>query len=229
MSKKTRWYYSTLSNKNCTIPIEGKMLVRLLRVILLASMVFCADILQLSYSDDAKDAIPLGTFEIDSTSDGNVTVTTVNIQDAEVSGEYCLNAQIEGKLDMPCFSYMKLRTPLKYDLIVDVDEDNEVKQVSLSYNETNDAITATVRYPEAGPTAPVTKLKKKTKTYADKKASKNKDGSTAQFEEDEEVKEVSWFQKNWKMLLLGLLIYNFVAGSAKKQQQGGAGADQKTE
>ena len=43
------------------------------------------------------------------------------------------------------------------------------------------------------------------------------------------VKEVSWFQKNWKMLLLGLLIYNFVAGSAKKQQQGGAGADQKTE
>ncbi|AJP37781.1 AHL_G0009320.mRNA.1.CDS.1 [Saccharomyces cerevisiae] len=205
------------------------MLMRLLRVISLASMVFGADILQLSYSEDAKDATPLGTFEIDSTSDGNVTVTTIDVQNVEVSGQYCLNAQIEGKLDMPCFSYMKLRTPLRYDLIVDVDEDNEVKQVSLSYNETNDAIVPTVRYPETGPTAPVTKLKKKTKTYADKKASKNNDGSTAQFQEDEEVKEVSWFQKNWKMLLLGLLIYNFVAGSVKKQQQQDAGAGQKTE
>ncbi|CAI4341840.1 BBF_collapsed_G0009370.mRNA.1.CDS.1 [Saccharomyces cerevisiae] len=192
------------------------MLVRLLRVILLASMVFCADILQLSYSDDAKDAIPLGTFEIDSTSDGNVTVTTVNIQDAEVSGEYCLNAQIEGKLDMPCFSYMKLRTPLKYDLIVDVDEDNEVKQVSLSYNETNDAITATVRYPEAGPTAPVTKLKKKTKTYADKKASKNKDGSTAQFEEDEEVKGGVLVSKELENVTFRPIDLQFCCGLSKE-------------
>ncbi|CAI5028014.1 CFC_HP_G0025100.mRNA.1.CDS.1 [Saccharomyces cerevisiae] len=61
------------------------------------------------------------------------------------------------------------------------------------------------------------KLKKKTKTYADKKASKNKDGSTAQLEEDEEVKEVSCFKRT-KCYFRP--IYNFVAGSAKKQQQG---------
>lgn len=94
--------------------------MRLLRVISLAGVVFGADVLQLSYSDDKKNAFPLGTFEIDSTGSGNVTVTTVELQDVQVSGSYCLNAEIEGKLDMPCFSYMKLETPLKYDLIVDV-------------------------------------------------------------------------------------------------------------
>ncbi|CAI4056484.1 hypothetical protein SUVZ_02G1860 [Saccharomyces uvarum] len=196
------------------------MLMRLLRVISLAGVVFGADVLQLSYSDDKKNDIPLGTFEIDSTDSGNVTVTTVDLQDVQVSGSYCLNAEIEGKLNMPCFSYMKLETPLRYDLIVDVDEKDVVNQVSLSYNDKNDAIVGVVRYPEAGASAPVAKLKKKTKTYADKKAS-SKDGSTAQFEEDEEVKEVSWFQKNWKMLVIGLLIYNFVAGSLKKQAQTG--------
>ncbi|CAI4058007.1 hypothetical protein SKDZ_04G2810 [Saccharomyces kudriavzevii ZP591] len=202
--------------------------MRLLRIFSLASVVLGADILQLSYSDDKKDIIPLGSFEIDSGSDGNITVTTVDVQNVQVSGQHCLNAEIKGKLDMPCFSYMKLETPLRYDLIVDVDDNNEVNQVSLSYNEKNDAIVGMARYPEAGPSAPVAKLKKKTKTYADKKANKNKDGSTAQFEEDEEVKEVSWFQKNWKMLLVGLLIYNAVAGSMKKQQQN-TGADQKAE
>ncbi|KOH00909.1 Emc10p DI49_0250 [Saccharomyces eubayanus] len=197
------------------------MLMRLLRVISLAGVVFGADVLQLSYSDDKKNTIPLGTFEIDSTGSGNVTVTTVDLRDVQVAGSYCLNAEIEGKLDMPCFSYMKLETPLRYDLIVDVDENDAVNQVSLSYNDKNDAIVGVVRYPEEGASAPVAKLKKKTKTYADKKASNSKDGSTAQFEEDEEVKEVSWFQKNWKMLVIGLLIYNFVAGSLKKQAQTG--------
>ena len=159
------------------------MLVRLLRVISLASVVFGTDILRLSYTDDKKDAIPLGTFEIDNTPGRNVSVTTVDVPNVQVSGHYCLNAQIEGKLDMPCFSYMKLETPLRFDLIVDLNDDNEVKQVLLSYNETNNAIVATARYPVVGPSAPVAKLKKRTKTYADKKASKNKDGSTAQFED----------------------------------------------
>ncbi|EJS44268.1 YDR056C [Saccharomyces arboricola H-6] len=205
------------------------MLKQIWTAISLAGLVFGADILQLSYSDDKKEAIPLGTFEIDSTPEGKLTVKTVDLQKVETSGQYCLNAEIEGKLDMPCFSNMKLGMPLRYDLIVDVDDNNEINQLSLSYNEKNDAIVGVVRYPETGPSAPVAKLKKKTKTYADKKASKNKDGSTAQFEEDdEEVKEVSWFQKNWKMMVLGLLIYNFVVGSMKKKQQAPA-SGQKTE
>ncbi|CCD22915.1 Emc10p NDAI_0A07610 [Naumovozyma dairenensis CBS 421] len=152
---------------------------------------------------------PLGLIELD-ISDNNATTIIQGDFSNIPTGPYCIGATFEesGK-NIPCFSYLQLENPFHYDLIIDL-QGEEISKLSLLHNIEKDGINAIIREPINGPVAPAIKLKKITKTYADKKA--NKQSGSEQFaEEDEEPVEGSWIQNNWKMLLVGLLVYNLVA------------------
>lgn len=130
---------------------------------------------------------------------------------------YCVDATFEQSgTTIPCFSYLELQYPFKYSLIIDL-HDEEISKLSLVYNSGVEGIVPTIRRPVNGPEAPPFKLKKVTKTYKDKKAAK--DAATAQFKDEEDVDDRSWMQKNWKMLLIGLVVYNIIAFGSRQQQR----------
>lgn len=164
---------------------------------------------------DTNDRLLLQTFDYNA---GTAEVSAVALP-ADVlpaTGSYCVDATFnDGTKDFPCFSYLEISDPLHYDLIVHL-HGNNINKLSLVYNPEAEGIVASIRHPVKGPEPPAIKLKKVTKTYKDKNTAKK--AATAQFEEDVELDNRSWMQKNWKMLLIGLVVYNVIAYVSKQQK-----------
>lgn len=164
---------------------------------------------------DTHDRLLLKTFDYDIET-AKVSPIGSSTDKLPATGGYCVDATFnDGTKDFPCFSYLEISDPLHYDFIVNL-HGNKIDKLSLVYNPEVEDIAASIRYPIKGPEAPAIKLKKVTKTYKDKKTAKK--GATAQFEEDVESDNRSWMQKNWKMLLIGLVVYNVIAFASKQQK-----------
>ncbi|CUS23908.1 LAQU0S12e02740g1_1 [Lachancea quebecensis] len=132
-------------------------------------------------------------------------VEIVDINDSFKEGSYCVGAQMAENY-YSCFSYLNLRHPLHYDLYLDTSHNTHLLyKLSLKPNLKTKGIQPLLRAPVAGPEAQVTKLKKTTKTYEDKKAMSNP--SAASLGEDVEIDDRSFLQKNWKFILIGLVLY----------------------
>ncbi|QLL32899.1 hypothetical protein HG536_0D04210 [Torulaspora globosa] len=160
--------------------------------------------------------VSLGAFDYDEQANtvARVSGTPGNLQ---IQGAVCVDASFDqGAVEFPCFSFLELQDPLHYSLILEL-HDKEISKLSLVYDPEVDGVTPAIRRPEAGPEAPAIKLKKITKTYRDKRAAKN--AATAQYEDNEEVDTRSWMQKNWKMLVIGLVAYNIIAITGRQQQR----------
>lgn len=108
--------------------------------------------------------------------------------------------------------FNKVKYPLHYDLFIDTRHDSHLLyKLSLKPNLSAKGINPVLREPVAGPEASAIKLKKVTKTYEDKKS---KLGSpAASFEEDIEPDERTFVQKNWKYMLIGLVLYTVISGN----------------
>ncbi|SCU84593.1 LADA_0D02608g1_1 [Lachancea dasiensis] len=146
---------------------------------------------------------PLATLVYDRESN-IVNVTEVNESLQEDS--YCVGAQMDENY-YSCFSYVKLRYPLHYDLYLDTSHNTHLLyKLSLKPNPRARGIESWIRDPELGPEAHPVKLRRVTKTYDDKKKASLKSGS-ASFEEDIDVDERSFLQKNWKYIVIGLVLY----------------------
>lgn len=144
---------------------------------------------------------------------------------------YCI-----GIGDHDCFNLLQLVTPLSYELIWDY----EINHFSLVYNDSlinnpidsdnpGNVILPVVRSSTKSPLGDVIKLKKVTKTYADKKKEldnvmldkedgddSNNDGKYTNKKRDT-GKDKSWLEKNWKRIIVGIVLYNLVALGFKKQ------------
>ncbi|EDO16658.1 hypothetical protein Kpol_1052p5 [Vanderwaltozyma polyspora DSM 70294] len=133
-----------------------------------------------------------------------------------VSGKrYCISGD-----NGDCFSYMSMTKPFHYNLIIDI-HDNKISKLSLAPNTDVDGIVPLIREPIIGEEATVSKLKKTTKTYKqvrDERQSVNEQSSHDTAEEDEEDNR-SWLIKNWRQVLIGLLIYNFIVGFLQKKEK----------
>lgn len=144
---------------------------------------------------------------------------------------YCI-----GIGDHDCFNLLQLVMPLSYELIWDY----EINHFSLVYNDSlinnpidsdnpGNVILPVVRSSTKSPLGDVIKLKKATKTYADKKKEldnvmldkedgddSNNDGKYTNKKRDT-GKDKSWLEKNWKRIIVGIVLYNLVALGFKKQ------------
>lgn len=170
-------------------------------------------------SIDSNLQVHLGDFDYNKQA-LSVTPFSPATEELVIKGASCIDAALgEDEDAFPCFSYLELMDPLHYDLIVDLHGEN-ISKLSLVYNSDAQGIVPVIRHPVNGPEAPAIKLKKVTKTYKDKKAAKN--AATAQFEEDADLDNRSWFQKNWKMLLIGLVAYNLISVMSRQQPQEGS-------
>lgn len=166
-----------------------------------------------------SESIQLAQVDIDSETH-NLTIvpgTTATTQPIDINTDelYCINF---GSGD--CFSLLELNKPLSYELIWDY----EINTFSLVYNELlsiggTDVVAAMVRNCTRSELADVTKLKKITKTYADKKKEVN-NVIVDKEADDQEVdgEEKSWMEENWKKIVVGVVLYNLVALGFKQQQ-----------
>lgn len=111
-------------------------------------------------------------------------------------------------------SYLQLKLPLAYDLYVETKHGSYIPyKLSLKPNPNSNGILPVLRVPTPGPEAPAIKLKKVTKTYPTAKAEFG--SATAAFEEDIEPDNRNFIQKNWKYIVIGLVIYSITnAGRA---------------
>lgn len=164
---------------------------------------------------DSDQSLPLGVFDYEK---NPLVISQVSTAEQTLSEEdaYCIDATfVESGRTIPCFSYLEVQSPLQYSLIVDAHGD-EISKLSFVYNSGVEGIVPIIRRPSSGPAAPAIKLKKVTKTYKDVKAAK--DAATVQFKDEGEADDRSWIQKNWKMLLIGLVVYNVITISTRRQQ-----------
>lgn len=160
--------------------------------------------------------VSLGVFDFNEQAN---TFSTVDPTpgDLPIEGAVCIDAYFDGgSVEFPCFSFLELQDPLNYSLTLEL-HDNEITKLSLVHDPEANGIFPSIRRPKAGPEAPAIKLKKITKTYRDKKAAKN--AATAQYEDNDEVDTRSWMQKNWKLLVIGLVAYNIIAIAGRQQQR----------
>ncbi|CAL9735279.1 endoplasmic reticulum membrane protein complex subunit 10 [Monosporozyma servazzii] len=164
------------------------------------------------------DSIQLSQYEIDLETHNFTTVpSTIITETTDINTDelYCIKF---GSDD--CFSLLQLNTPLSYELIWDY----EINQFSLVFNEllsNNDTnvILAVLRDSTRSELADVTKLKKITKTYADKKKEIN--NVIVDKEADDEVVAdgKSWMEENWKKIVVGIILYNLVVYGFKQQTE----------
>lgn len=160
--------------------------------------------------------LSLGTFEFDEEA-STVSKVDPSPENLSLEGSYCIDASFDqGEVDFPCFTFLDLQDPLHYSLVLEL-HGTDISKLSLTYSPEVSGINPVIRRPEVGPEAPAIKLKKITKTYKDKKAAKNV--ATAQYEDSEELDTRSWVQKNWKMLVIGLVAYNVIAFMGRQQQR----------
>ncbi|SCU94563.1 LANO_0E07184g1_1 [Lachancea nothofagi CBS 11611] len=133
----------------------------------------------------------------------SVNVTDINESLQEDS--YCFGAHMNENY-YSCFSYVRLRYPLHYDLYLDTKHNTHLLyKLSLKPNPKADGIQTSIREPQQGPESPPVKLRRITKTYEDKRSKLG--SASAAFEEDVEVDERTFLQKNWKYMLIGLVLY----------------------
>ncbi|CAR29610.1 hypothetical protein ZYGR_0AD02930 [Zygosaccharomyces rouxii] len=181
--------------------------MKLLATALLASVALCNELKLQLRNIETGIAVPWGLYDYDSVTLDASTLESPKEENND-QGSYCVDAIYDGET-IPCFSFLDVESPLHYNLVIDV-HDQELKKLSLIHNPEVRGIEPLVRNPVKGPEPPAVKLKKTTKTYQDKKA--NKEATTAQFSsEDNEDENKTWFQKNWKVLLIGLIVYNVIA------------------
>lgn len=181
---------------------------------------FCSRLSLYGKTLDGKDSVGLGEYEYN---DETNQITIINDKTDLYKDDvpYCIGMRSnDGKYEHSCFTLIELQKPLSYELVLDIDSvTNEVQKFSLVLNGTLEGIHPIIHEPTDAPMSPAIKLKKTTKTYADKRR-EVKSGSE-QFskidkdENDEEVDDRNYLQKNWKQLLIGLVIYNLVTGFLK--------------
>lgn len=162
---------------------------------------------------------------------GSVTLEDNNVTDVQLDkfqgleGVYCFGAQSSNFHD-DCFSYLRVNPKKnKYSLALDVHGD-KLEGFSLFRDDEGSEdrhISAKVRTPVVAPQPPAIKLRKKTMTYAEKKAESKleavqKQGKEVDIDDDEEDQR-TFFERNWKKMLIGFLVYNVVAAFAKQQQE----------
>ena len=183
---------------------------------------------------NTNETIPLADLIIDKDAHSLIANHTINASlnhEIDPNTLYCIRVG-----DHDCFTVLQLMTPLSYELVWNY----EINRFALVYNEslidhpvynnnTGNVIFPVVRPSTKSPLGDVIKLKKVTKTYADKKKelsnvildkedgddlsndgeNKNRDSGN---EEDK-----SWLEKNWKRIIVGIVLYNLVAVGFKKQ------------
>lgn len=183
---------------------------------------------------DSNEIVPLADLIIDKETN---SLTIKHILDSSLNHNidsdtlYCIGIE-----DHDCFTLLQLTTPLSYELIWDY----EINHFSLVYNDSlidnpiynknhKNMILPLVRPSTKSSLGDVIKLKKVTKTYADKKKelgnvildkedgddSTNVNRNINQKDDNEEDK--SWLEKNWKRIIVGIVLYNLVALGFKKQ------------
>lgn len=192
------------------------MKLKLVSVVALASLAVAEKIILTAAPIGSNLKFQLGTFEFEKEP---LNVSKVNQSEEHLPKDvtYCVGAiLVESDRELPCFSYLELQQPLNYSLIIDT-HDDQLSKLSLVYNSGVEGIVPVIRRPVRGPEAPPIKLKKVTKTYKDKRAAK--DTATAQFKDEDDADGRSWIQKNWKMLLVGLVVYNVIAFGSRQQER----------
>lgn len=188
--------------------------MKLLAIALVVSAALCDELKLQLRNVETGATIPWGIYDYNIDTLNANTLESVSERESN-RGAYCVDAIHDGR-DLPCFSFLDIEDPLHYNLVIDVHE-QELKKLSLVHNPQATGIEPYVRVPRRGPDPPAVKLKKTTKTYQDKKA--NKEATTAQFSsEDNGGEEKSWFQKNWKVIVIGLIIYNVIAVMNKQDE-----------
>lgn len=149
---------------------------------------------------------------------GNYTVENLNTELPTGSNEfYCFSASgdISGlETNSDCFTVAKLVSPLSYNLFIDAD----VGKLSLKYSDgSSNEITPITRSTTPGFAASLTKLKKVTKQYPkNQKNVKNpyeqegviEDKAIEAEKDAEDEAQLSFFEKNWRFMIAGLLIYS---------------------
>lgn len=179
--------------------------MRLLSTALLASVVLCNELKLQLRNIGTGATIPWGLYNYDGVNASTLEPASEQMKD---EGPHCVDAVDDGEF-IPCFSFLTIENPLHYNLVIDI-YDQQLKKLSLIHNPEVTGVEPYIRSPVQRPEPPAVKLKKTTKTYQDKKA--DKEATTAQFSsEDNEEDNRTWFQKNWKVLLIGLIMYNVVS------------------
>ncbi|SCW03678.1 LAFE_0G15764g1_1 [Lachancea fermentati] len=179
-------------------------------LLLFSTAVFAGEIRVLLFAQKLgeQDKAPFATLVYDQSSS---QFEIVDVNENLEENSYCIGAEFDGNY-YSCFSYIKVKYPLHYDLFIDTRHDSHLLyKLSLKPNLSAKGINPVLREPVAGPEASAIKLKKVTKTYEDKKS---KLGSpAASFEEDIEPDERTFVQKNWKYMLIGLVLYTVISGN----------------
>lgn len=161
----------------------------------------------------------VGQFDCDLNKQEIGSITEITDGHLIENERYCIGVKAEDKsINIPCFSLIELIKPLHYNLILDIvkgENGNDINKFSLVYNETANGIVPVFREAVDSEKAPAIKLKKVTKTYADKK----KESESTAVEEDSELDERSWMEKNWRMLVIGVLVYTFVANGLNPKNE----------
>ncbi|KAL3234929.1 hypothetical protein RNJ44_02717 [Nakaseomyces bracarensis] len=195
-----------------------------LKLVQLGLLLACArgEVYDLFAKDvDSGEKFGIGHVAVD---DDTHNVTEVSLDKFKhLNGVYCFGAQ-STSFENDCFSYLRV-DPKKnsYSLAIDM-HGEKLEGFSLFREEdSGEEVSAKVRKPVLAPQPPAIKLRKKTMTYAEKKAESKleavqKHGKEADDVETEEDQR-TFIERNWKKMLIGFLIYNGVVAYAKQQQQ----------
>lgn len=130
---------------------------------------------------------------------------------------YCIISSNEDNYS-PCISYIRLQHPLKYDLNIDLSYNNlSIYKLSVKPNFKSNGLVPVIRTFTTGAQPGIIKLKKVTKTYKDKKKIDPTSATASYQEDDQEMKEMSFFEKYWKYLLLGILVYTLTKNKSQNE------------
>lgn len=188
--------------------------MRILTTVLLMSIALCDELKLQLRNIETGMTVPWGSYSYDSVA-LNASTIEPPYEERNDQGICCVDA-VSNDVFIPCFSLLDVEGPSNYNLVIDI-HDQELKKLSLIHNQEVIGIEPRIRTPVKGPKPPAAKLKKTTKTYEDKKA--DKEATTAQFSSDDsEDENKTWFQKNWKLLLIGLVVYNVIAVMNKQNE-----------
>lgn len=176
---------------------------------------------------DGEQSYVLGKFNYDPTT-AQITAIDSQIDEFPTDSIYCIgmSSTESSSLTDRCFSLIELESPLHYNLVANINDDR-IQKMSLVWNGNATAIEPVSLDMAAAPLPPVIPLKKTTKTYADKRKEANdinivdtKKNEKRAGEDEEEVDDRNYLQKNWKQLLIGLVIYNVVSSfiNPKKEE-----------
>lgn len=151
---------------------------------------------------------------ITSNSPSNYEITDVNTSLNE--GNYKICATLSSY--DACFGYNLIKYPLSYELEAFL-LNGTLSRFSFKLNKAVTGIVPIVTEINEGPMPEITKLKRITKTYESKRKSEQKGTGIAAFEEDTNEEEISFIQKNWKYIVIGILLYMMSKGNNSAQNK----------